>query len=71
MPREIRQLKADLRRAGFVLDLRRGKGSHTIWIHGRDPSIDVVLSGHDGADARHYQEREVREAIARAEERQR
>lgn len=70
MPRKIRQLKADLRRAGFVLDPRRGKGSHTVWVHEHDPAIDVVVSGHDGADAKYYQEREVREAIARAEERQ-
>lgn len=29
MPRTIRQLKADLRRAGFVEDTKRGAGDHS------------------------------------------
>ena len=53
MPRKIRQLKADLRSAGFVESSERGKGT-----------VRVILSGHDGADVKPYQEREVREAIA-------
>jgi predicted RNA binding protein YcfA (HicA-like mRNA interferase family) len=63
MPRKIRQLKADLRRAGFVLDANRGKGSHAFWIH-RESDVKVTLSGHDGDDAKVYQEKEVRSAIA-------
>jgi len=60
MPRKIRELKADLRRAGFVM--RPGKGSHTRWQHpllGRQ----VTLSGGNGDDAQRYQERQVRTAL--------
>jgi hypothetical protein len=68
MPRKIRQLKADLRRAGFVERKGRGKGSHTMWEHARLPEITVVLAGRDGDDADHYQEKQIREAIARAQQ---
>ena len=64
MPRKIRQLKADLRRAGFVIEPMRDKGSHVLWVHRSHPGVSVNLAGHDGDDAHHYQEREVREAIA-------
>ena len=64
MPRKIRQLKADLRSAGFVENSERGKGSHSRWRHSEVPEVRVILSGHDGDDAKPYQEREVREAIA-------
>ena len=60
MPRKLRQLKADLRKAGFVE--RPGKGSHTNWTHALVP-IGVTLSGHDGDEAKPYQERDVREAL--------
>ncbi len=63
MPRKVRQLKADLRRAGFVSDLKRGKGSHSVWLHPLAPRNEVTLSGHDGDDAQPYQEREVRRAL--------
>lgn len=56
MPRKLRELMADLERAGFVN--RGGKGSHRNYIHPR--GIRVTLSGQAGADARHYQEKEVR-----------
>ena len=65
MPRKIRQLKSDLRNAGFVLVPRRGKGSHTVWAH-PITKTSVTVSGRDGADAQMYQERDVREAIAEA-----
>jgi predicted RNA binding protein YcfA (HicA-like mRNA interferase family) len=58
MPRKVRQLKADLQKAGFVW--RSGKGSHTVWEHELLPSERVTLSGHDGDDAEPYQERDVR-----------
>jgi predicted RNA binding protein YcfA (HicA-like mRNA interferase family) len=62
VPRKIRRLKTDLRKAGFVLLPGRGKGSHTTWDH---PNLarKIVLAGHDGADAKPYQEQEVRDAI--------
>jgi predicted RNA binding protein YcfA (HicA-like mRNA interferase family) len=64
MPRKIRQLVSDLTRAGFVL-VPGGKGSHRKFRHDRIPG-SVILSGGDGEDARHYQERQVRNAIREA-----
>ena len=69
LPRKKRQLKADLRKAGFVVEKSRGKGSHTIWEHPRFPDITVALSGHDGDDADHYEEKLVRQAIAEVRKR--
>lgn len=65
MPRKIRQLRSDLRRAGFVEQRERGKGSHARWYHPAAPEITVTLAGHDGDDAKAYQENQVRKAIAR------
>ncbi len=65
MPRKLRQLKADLRKAGFAVLPRRGKGSHVVWKHA-ESGAEVNLAGADGTDAHYYQEREVRDAIARA-----
>ena len=66
MPRKLRQLRADLARAGYVLDTKRGKGSHTWWVHPKIPGFPVNLAGQDGADAKPYQERDVRDALRRA-----
>lgn len=63
MPRKIRQLKSDLRKAGFLLIPKRGKGSHTLWVHPKT-NTSVTVSGGDGADAQYYQESDVREAIS-------
>jgi predicted RNA binding protein YcfA (HicA-like mRNA interferase family) len=61
MPRKIRELIADLRQAGFVV-ISGGKGSHRKLRHPRFQGA-VILSGKDGDDAQHYQERQVRHAI--------
>lgn len=61
MPRKIRQLIADLREAGFV-QVPGGKGSHRKFQHSKLAG-SVILSGHDGDDAQHYQEKQVRNAI--------
>ncbi len=60
MPRKIRELIAELRKAGFSLD--RQKGSHRQFKH---PSVEgvVPLSGGEGDDAHIYQERQVAKAI--------
>ena len=63
MPRKIRQLKAELRAAGFRELPGRGKGSHSVWSLTARPEVSVTLAGGDGDDARHYQERAVSEAI--------
>ena len=61
MPRKIRELIADLERAGFTA-VPGGKGSHRKFRHPRFPGA-VILSGKDGADAHHYQEQQARRAI--------
>lgn len=50
--------------AGYVN--RGGRGSHRNFVH---PGVaqPVTLSGHDGDDAKPYQVRAVRRAIAEAE----
>jgi predicted RNA binding protein YcfA (HicA-like mRNA interferase family) len=67
MPKKIRELKQMLRQTGFR-ELP-GKGSHTNWIH---PLYigKVTISGKDGADAKPYQEKEIRQAIEEVRERQ-
>ncbi|MFY7803825.1 MAG: type II toxin-antitoxin system HicA family toxin [Limnoraphis robusta] len=60
MPKKIRELKAELLKAGFTY--RSGKGSHTVWSHPK-LSYSLILSGKDGADAERYQERDVRNAL--------
>jgi predicted RNA binding protein YcfA (HicA-like mRNA interferase family) len=60
VPRKIRDLIRDLERAGFVN--RGGKGSHRNYEHPHGPR--VTLSGQEGDEARPYQEREVKRAIA-------
>jgi predicted RNA binding protein YcfA (HicA-like mRNA interferase family) len=64
MPRKIRELIKDLENAGFVN--RGGKGSHRNFTHAKGPR--VTISGNPGDDAKHYQEREVRQSIAKVEE---
>jgi predicted RNA binding protein YcfA (HicA-like mRNA interferase family) len=61
MPRKVRQLISDLTKAGFIL-ADGGKGSHRKFRHPEFAGA-VVLSGKDGADAHHYQEKQVRNAI--------
>ena len=60
MPRKLRELIADLKRAGFVQDPARG--SHRKFRHPK--GVTMVLSGHgEGADALPYQERQARRMI--------
>ena len=60
MPRKVRELIRDLEQAGF--SDRGGRGSHRNFVH---PKVHkpVTISGQDGNDALHYQERAVRLAI--------
>ncbi|MFA5264168.1 MAG: type II toxin-antitoxin system HicA family toxin [Opitutaceae bacterium] len=64
MPRKLRQLISDLLRAGF--EAEPGKGSHRKFIHSK--GIVVILSGKEGSDARHYQEKDLRIALKKAKE---
>jgi predicted RNA binding protein YcfA (HicA-like mRNA interferase family) len=65
MPRKIRQLVADLERAGWVL-VDGGKGSHRKFSHARSKR-KLILSGQPGTDALHYQEKQVKQAIREIE----
>jgi predicted RNA binding protein YcfA (HicA-like mRNA interferase family) len=60
VPPKVRELIAELERAGFVN--RGGKGSHRNFVH---PNVakPITVSGGPGDDAKHYQERAVRRAI--------
>ena len=60
MPPKIRDLIAELKKAGF--EERGGKGSHRNFVH---PNVvePITISGKSGEDARHYQIRAVRLAI--------
>ena len=64
MPPKIRELIAELERAGFVD--RGGKGSHRNYVH---PGLSkpITISGKLGDDAKQYQIRAVRSAIAEVE----
>jgi predicted RNA binding protein YcfA (HicA-like mRNA interferase family) len=64
VPRKIRQLVSDLEKAGFV-QVAGGKGSHRKFRHS-NVAGSLILSGKDGEDARHYQEKQVHHAIIEA-----
>ena len=61
MPRKIRQLVSDLEQAGFALS-PGGKGSHRKFRHPQYAGA-IILSGKDGDDVHHYQEKQIRNAI--------
>jgi len=61
MPRKIRELIRDLTGAGFY-EMPGGKGSHRKFTHDRFPGA-VTISGANSADAKPYQEKQVRRAI--------
>lgn len=65
MPRKKRQIRSDYRAAGFIE--RRGKGDHTVFSYPGLPK-HFAVDGSDGADAKPYDERDLRAALrARAE----
>jgi predicted RNA binding protein YcfA (HicA-like mRNA interferase family) len=67
MPKKIRELVRDLKKAGWRLTPGKGKGSHRKFEHAR-VSYAVILSGNDGADAKPYQQKDVNGAVADAKE---
>jgi predicted RNA binding protein YcfA (HicA-like mRNA interferase family) len=64
MPPKIRDLIAELERAGFVN--RGGKGSHRNFVHS-EVQKPITISGKLGDDAKHYQVRAVRLALKELE----
>ena len=65
MPRKVRELEADLRREGAVV--QPGKGSHRKYTHPLTQG-HVSISGSSGDDENKYQERDVRTFIERIRE---
>ena len=61
MPPKVRELIEELERAGFAN--RGGKGSHRNFVHPR-LTEPVTVSGNLGNDAKQYQIKAVRRAIA-------
>lgn len=62
MPRKIREIVEDLKRAGFREIPGGGKGSHRKFVHDRFPGA-VTVSGQSGQDALPYQEKQIKRAI--------
>ncbi len=67
MPRKIRDLVKDLHEAGFEVVSGAAKGSHRKFVHSRYSGA-VTVSGKDGDDAKHYQEKHVKQAIEEVQE---
>ncbi|MGL5938861.1 MAG: type II toxin-antitoxin system HicA family toxin [Waterburya sp.] len=55
---KVKILKSRLSKAGFVLQTKRGKGSHSFWRHHLYP-VSVVQSGKDNSDAKPYQIKKI------------
>jgi len=62
VPKKIRQLVKDLQASGFRQIAGAGKGSHRKFVHEQFTGA-VTLSGADGADAKVYQEKQIKRAI--------
>ena len=59
MPKKIREIINELERSGFVN--RGGKGSHRNFRH--SAGLDITINGILGDDAKHYQIKDVKQAI--------
>lgn len=68
MPKKIRELKAMVTKAGYILQPRRGKGSHTYWKHPLLPEEPLTIPGKDGDDAPLYLERGIQRVLKKLEE---
>lgn len=67
MPRTIRELIKDLKKAGFIN--RGGKGSHRNYVH--SSGVVLTISGKLGNDAKPYQEKFVKQKIEERNENKR
>ena len=61
MPPKIRDLIYKLKKFGFID--RGGKGSHRNFRH--PTGLNITISGRPGDDAKHYQIKDVKQAIKR------
>ena len=66
VPRKVRDLIKDLRKAGFEPVAGAGRGSHRKFFHANFPGA-VTLSGKDNADAKSYQEKAIKKAVEAVE----
>jgi predicted RNA binding protein YcfA (HicA-like mRNA interferase family) len=62
MPRKVRELLTDYRRAGFTIWPAKGKGSHRKVTHPLLPGA-LTVARQEGEDAAPYQERDLRQAL--------
>ena len=62
MPKKIRELIKNLKKAGFYEISGSGKGSHRKYVHAKYLGA-VTISGKSGDDAKSYQEKQAEEAL--------
>jgi len=67
VPQKIRNLIKILKDAGFEETRGGGKGAHRKFIHQNFPGA-VTISGKTSDDAKPYQSKQVKQAIARIEQ---
>jgi predicted RNA binding protein YcfA (HicA-like mRNA interferase family) len=63
MPKKIREIKQIATKVGYVLQKKRGKGSHSYWTHPLIPSMPLTIPGKDGDDAPKYLETQITKAL--------
>ncbi len=68
MPKKIRELKAMVKKAGYILQPKRGKGSHTYWKHPLLPKQPLTIPGKDGDDAPRYLETDIQRTLKKLEQ---
>lgn len=68
MPRKMREIRADLRKAGF--QLIRQKGSHEPWKYPLLSELPITIAGKNGADAKRYVEELLEKALNALQERE-
>jgi predicted RNA binding protein YcfA (HicA-like mRNA interferase family) len=68
MPKKVRELKAMVKKAGYILQSGRGKGSHTFWKHPLLPEEPLTIPGQDGDDAPLYLERAIQRVLQKISE---
>lgn len=54
-------------KVGYILQPRRGKGSHTFWKHPLLPEEPLTIPGKDGDDAPLYLERAIQRVLTKLE----
>lgn len=68
MPKKIRELKAMVVKAGYILQQGRGKGSQTYWKHPLLPQEPLTIPGKDGDDAPLYLEKSIKQVLKKLAE---